>query len=113
MDAKNEADSLVFQVEDALKDAGDKLDPADKAKLESDTQALKDILARHTDPSEILSEADTNEINAARDRLVEDAQQLFAMKYEQAQGAPEGADFGGQAQGGGDDDVVDADYTEV
>ena len=123
VDAKNEADSMVFQVEDALKSTGDKLDAADKSQVESDLEALKSILAKHTDPSAVLSEADVNEIKAAKDKLLESAQKLFAKMYEQAQGAAGGAgpDMGGftgganagSTAGGGDDDVVDADFKEV
>ncbi|MDO5702718.1 MAG: Hsp70 family protein, partial [Lachnospiraceae bacterium] len=117
VDARNEADSMVFQVEDALKNAGDKLDPADKAAVESDLQALKDILAKHTDPSAVISEADVAEIKSAKDKLLESAQKLFARMYEQTQqggqAGPNAGGFGGQASGGNDDDVVDADYTEV
>jgi len=123
VDAKNEADSMVFQVEDALKSTGDKLDAADKSQVESDLEALKSILAKHTDPSAVLSEADVNEIKAAKEKLLESAQKLFAKMYEQAQGAAGGAgpDMGGftgganagSTAGGGDDDVVDADFKEV
>ncbi len=91
--------------------------------MESDLEALKSILAKHTDPSAVLSEADVNEIKAAKEKLLESAQKLFAKMYEQAQGAAGGAgpDMGGftgganagSTAGGGDDDVVDADFKEV
>ncbi len=119
VDTKNEADSMVFQVEDALKNAGDKLDASDKAAVESDLKALKDILARHTDAGAVLSDAEIDEIKAAKDKLLESAQKLFAKMYEQTQGAQgqAGPDMGGYAGGGntgsGDDDVVDADFKEV
>ena len=125
VDTRNEADSMVFQVEDALKNAGDKLDASDKAAVESDLQALKDILAKHTDASAILSDADISEMKAAKDKLLESAQKLFAKMYEQtqggAQGGPQGGPdmggFGGSGAnsygGGSDDDVVDADFKEV
>ncbi len=125
VDTRNEADSMVFQVEDALKNAGDKLDASDKAAVESDLQALRDILAKHTDASAILSDADISEMKAAKDKLLESAQKLFAKMYEQtqggAQGGPQGGPdmggFGGSGAnsygGGSDDDVVDADFKEV
>ena len=108
VDTKNEADSMVFQVEDALKNAGDKLDASDKAAVEGDLQALKDLLAKHTDPSAVMSESDVADIKAAKDKLMESAQKLFAKMYEQVQGGA-----GGQASGSQDDDVVDADFKEV
>ena len=48
IDARNEADAMVFQTEKALKDVGDKLDANDKAAVEADVQALKDVLAKST-----------------------------------------------------------------
>ena len=118
IDARNEADSMVFQVEDALKNAGDKLDPSDRSAVESDLQSLKDIIAKHPDASAVLSDADIDEIKSAKDRLLESAQKLFAKMYEQAQGAagPQGGFGQGGSTGsapGNDDDVVDADYREV
>ena len=44
IDAKNDADALVFQTEKALGEVGDKIDAADKASVEADCKALKDIL---------------------------------------------------------------------
>ncbi len=120
IDARNEADSMVFQIEDALKTAGDKLDPADKSEVEADLQALKDIVARHSDANAPLSDADVDELKAAKERLSGSAQKLFAKMYEQTQGAggagPQGGFGQGPTSGGsdsGDDDVVDADYREV
>ena len=117
VDTRNEADSMVFQVEDAMKTAGDKLDPADKSQVEADLQALKDVLAKHPDAAAVLSDADLDEMKAAKDKLLESAQKLFAKMYEQAQGAAGGAQgFDQNAAGGSaqnDDDVVDADFKEV
>ena len=127
VETRNEADSIVFQVEDALKTAGDKLDASDKAQVEGDLQALNGILERHKDASQPLTDADVSEIKAAREKLLESAQKLFAKMYEQAQGqaGPQGGpdmsgftqgqgfNQGGYGAGGNDDDVVDADYKEV
>ena len=44
---------MVFQVENALKEAGDKLDANDKAAVEADLNALKDILAKYANTDEI------------------------------------------------------------
>ncbi len=114
IDAKNEADSLVFQVEDAMKNAGDKLDAADKNEVEGDLQSLKDILAKHPDANAPLTDGDVDEIKAAKEKLMESAQKLFAKMYEQTQqaGGPE-AGPAPEQNAGNDDDVVDADYKEV
>ena len=124
IDARNEADAMVFQTEKALKDVGDKLDANDKAAVEADVQALKDVLAKST--PETAADADVGEIKAAKEKLMESAQKLFTKMYEQA-GAGAGA-AGGPNPGAGagpnpgagpapegfqGDDVVDGDYKEV
>ena len=122
IDTKNNADSMVFQVENALKEAGDKLDANDKASVEADLNALKDILAKYANTDEI-GDAQVAEIKAAQEKMMESAQKLFAKMYEaqNPQGgagqAGPGPDMGGTSQGGNEagygDDVVDADYKEV
>jgi len=112
VDTRNEADSMVFQTEKALEEAGDKLDPADKSKVEADLQTLKDLIAA-ADP-ENMTEAQVEEMKTAKETLMTSAQNLFAKMYEQAQqaagaqGAGAGADTAYNA-----DDVVDGDYKEV
>ena len=116
IDTRNEADAMVFQTEKALKEVGDKLDANDKAAVEADCQALKDILAKST--PEDTSEAQVAEIKAAKDKLMESAQKLFTKMYEQA-GAGAGAAGGPTPEAGPapdgfqGDDVVDGDYKEV
>ncbi len=116
IEARNDADSMVFQTEKALEEAGDKIDANDKAKVEADIQELKDILAKST--PETMTEADVEEIKNAKENMMKDAQSLFQKLYEQAQAA--GAQGAGPDMGGASanttyaqDDVVDADYKEV
>ncbi|SET47849.1 molecular chaperone DnaK [[Clostridium] aminophilum] len=115
IDAKNEADSLVFQMEDALSKVADKVSESDKATVEADLKALKDVLAevQNGEPTE----DQTAKIKEAKEKLMNDSQPIMAKVYEQAQAAGAGADAGaqsaGQAQGGADDDVVDGDFKEV
>ncbi len=123
IDAKNEADSMVFQVESAMKEVGDKLDGTDKAAVEADLDALKKTLeAAPADGT--LTDEQVNDIKAGKEKLMESAQKLFAKMYEQTQGAQAGQagpgpDMGGAAGSSsngseaGYDDVVDADYKEV
>ena len=66
VDTKNEADSMVFQVEDALKNAGDKLDAADKSAVEGDLQALKDLLAPAARPVRTWAASMAARLQAAR-----------------------------------------------
>ena len=122
IDARNEADAMVFQTEKALKDVGDKLDANDKAAVEADVQALKDVLAKST--PETAADADVGEIKAAKEKLMESAQKLFTKMYEQAgagaAGGPNPGAGAGPNPGAGPapdgfqgDDVVDGDYKEV
>ena len=124
IDTRNNADSMVFQVENALKEAGDKLDANDKASVEADLNALKDLLSQTANAE--LTDAQVADIKAAQEKMMESAQKLFSKMYEQTQGAqgqagpgPDMGNMGGNAgaQGGNEagygDDVVDADYKEV
>ena len=116
VDARNEADAIIFQTEKAIKEVGDKLDASETAKVEADVQALKDVLAKST--PENTTESDVAEINTAKEKLMESSQQLFSKLYEQAQGAA-GAQGGPAPEAGpapegfSDDDVVDGDFKEV
>ena len=116
IDARNEADSFVFQTEKALADVGDKIDASAKATVESDLADLKAVLERTKDQE--MSDNDIDEIKAAKEKLMTDAQALFQKLYEQTQGAagPDMGAAGGAApdmESAGADDVVDGDYREV
>ena len=117
IDARNEADSLVFQTEKALNEVGDKLDANDKAGVEADLNTLKDLLAKTT--AETMTETDVEEIKSAKEKLMTGSQALFTKMYEQAQAAGQagpdmsGADMGGAGASANDDNVVDGDYKEV
>ena len=116
IDTRNEADAMVFQTEKAINEVGDKLDATDKAAVEADVQALKDVLAKAT--PEDTSDELVAEIKAAKEKLMESAQKLFTKMYEQA-GAAAGAgpQAGPTPEAGpapeGYDDVVDGDFKEV
>ena len=117
IDARNEADSMVFQTENALKEVGDSLDAGDKAAVEADLNTLKEAINRA--PIDAMTEDQVNDIKAGKEKLMESAQKLFAKVYEKsgaqgATGAEGAAQAGGEATGSSsDDDVIDADYKEV
>ena len=114
VDAKNEAESMLFQVENAMNEAGDKLEAGDKADVQADLDALKAVVEKYKNNNN-LGDSEIAEVKAAKDKLMNSAQKLFAKMYEQTQQAgqgPQGGAYNGGSQGG-DDDVVDADYTEV
>ncbi|MCI8274789.1 MAG: molecular chaperone DnaK [Lachnospiraceae bacterium] len=112
IDARNDADSMVFQTEKALEEAGDKIDASEKAAVEEDIKALKAVVEATANGE--ISDAQLDELKAGKEKLMNSAQSLFAKMYEQAQGAA-GAQGAGPDMGAGsaDDDVVDADYKEV
>ena len=118
IDTRNDADAIVFQTEKALEEVGDKIDAADKSAVEADIAALKSLV-ESTNPEE-MTDSQVAEIKAAKEKLMESAQKVFAKVYEQAQAA-QGAQGAGPDMGGAqnasyssqDDDVIDADYKEV
>ncbi|MBR4982524.1 MAG: molecular chaperone DnaK, partial [Lachnospiraceae bacterium] len=75
IDARNEADSFVFQTEKALKEAGDKIDANEKANVEADLNALKDMLERTKDQE--MTADQVAEMKAAQEKLMTGAQSLF------------------------------------
>ena len=117
IDTRNEADSMVFQTEKAMEEVGDKLDSNDKTAVEADLNALKSLIAS-TNPED-MTDSQVAEIKAAKEKLMESAQKLFAKVYEQAQGAQQagqagpGPDMNAGAGTDNSDDVVDGDYKEV
>ena len=116
VDARNEADSFVFQTENAMKEVGDKLDPTLKGQVESDLQALKDLVAS-TDINNVTPDQ-TEQLKAKTETLKNSAQELFSKMYEQAQAAQGGAQAGpdmnaGAGSSSSSDDVVDGDYKGV
>ncbi|MCD8362967.1 MAG: molecular chaperone DnaK [Lachnospiraceae bacterium] len=123
IDARNDADAMVFQTEKALEEAGSSLDASEKAEVEAKIASLKEVVDRTANQTDI-SDADIDALKSGREDLMNAAQKLFQKMYEQAAQANGGAqgagpdmgsqgsyDAGGQA--GGADDVVDGDYREV
>ncbi|WP_026517457.1 molecular chaperone DnaK [Butyrivibrio sp. MC2021] len=130
IDARNDADSFVFQTEKALQDVGDKIDASQKQTVEDDIKALKETLEQTKDKE--LSDSEIDSLKSQKEKLMNDAQALFAKMYENAQGAAgagpnmggaagpnmggaAGPDMGGASAGSSsnDDNVVDGDYREV
>ena len=121
IEARNEADSFVFQAEKALNEVGDKVPESDKTQVQADLEAVKAILERTKDQE--MTDSDVDELKAAKEKLTQSAQSVFTKMYEQAAQAQQGAQGAGpdmNAQAGGsnagssaDDDVIDGDFREV
>lgn len=117
VEARNDADAMVFQTEKALKEVGDKVSADEKAQVQAEIDALKAIINK-TDINN-MSDADVEEIKNGREKLMNVAQGVFTKMYEAAGAAAQGAQGAGPEAGyqnagaGYQDDVVDADYKEV
>ena len=110
VDVKNQADSLVFQVEKNLKEHGDKISPEDKSKIETDLKDLKEAIEKNDLE---LTKTKTQELTQSSMKMGE-----AMYKDQQASGAPD-AEGGEQPQPNDkadapkEDDVIDADFEEV
>ena len=118
IDARNDADAMVFQTEKALQEVGDKLDANDKAAVEAELNALKEAINRA--PIDQMTDAQVEDIKAGKEKLMTSAQALFAKMYESSQAAGAGAqgaspdmDSAGSASSAPEDDVIDGDFKEV
>ena len=102
VELRNEADQLVFQTEKTLKDLEGKVDEAEVTKANEAKDELKAAIEKN----------ELEEIRAKKDALSEIVQNLTMKLYEEAAKAQQAAQAGG-AEGPADDNVVDAEFTEV
>ncbi|CEH33172.1 molecular chaperone DnaK [Romboutsia lituseburensis] len=105
IEALNQADSTIYQMEKTLTDAGDKVDAAAKSEVEAEIAKLKELKAKEDVTAEELNKA-MEELNNKFHKI---AEQMY-QQAQTAQGEAQGANDQSQAQ---DDNVVDADFTEV
>jgi molecular chaperone DnaK len=117
IDKLNQADSMIFQTENMLKESGDKLPGGVKAEVEAALQKLRDA---HKAQDLAAIDAATNELNNAAQKMYAAAQQAGAGQPGAGfNGAQDGAGFNGGAQGGQQqggqqgDNIQDADFEEV
>ena len=98
VDARNEADQMVYQIEKSMTDFGDKVTEDDKAKVQPKLDALK----------EALKGTDIEAIKTAKDELQKEFYEVAGKIY-QAQGAAAGADGAAPQQDNGpvDGEVID------
>ena len=99
IDTRNEAENMVFQTEKTLEEVGDKLDASAKATIEEDITRLKELLEK-TNP-EVMSDGEVEDLKNAKEKLMNNAQELFAKLYEQQGGAAgPGPDMGNPSDAG-------------
>ncbi len=108
VDVKNQADSLVFQVEKNIKEHGDKISPEDKSKIEADLKDLKEALEKND--AEVIKQK-TQDLTQSSMKMGEaiykDQQSTEAPDAEQPQQENK------SDENKNEDDVIDADYEEV
>jgi len=108
VEARNQADALIYSTEKSIKELGDKVDSETKSKVEAASAALRTAIEGE----------DTEEIKRLSEELTNVSHKLAEAMYQQASAAGQQADSGAQPgeQPGGaapDEDVVDADFEEV
>jgi molecular chaperone DnaK len=115
IDTRNEGDSLVYQTEKLLTELGEKVPDEEKTEIEAAVQTLKDALAGD----------DIEAIQAAVETVTQKSHALAEKLYQAgppgapgapgAPGGPEGSAPGPDMDppGGGDDDIIDADFEET
>lgn len=111
IEALNQAESTIYQTEKTLNELGDKVSAEDKSAIESALENLKAVKDKESSTAE--------ELKTAMDEVMNKFHKISEQMYQQAQAAQgaEGAQYAGYDQGAnagnGDDNVVDADFTEV
>ena len=109
IDKLNQADSMIFQTENMLKESGDKLSADVKSEVEAALNKLKDA---HKAQDIAAIDAATAELNNAAQKMYQAAQQAGAQPGAGAgfQGGQQAGPQGGQQSG---PDIQDADFEEV
>ena len=111
IEALNQAESTIYQTEKTLNELGEKVSAEDKSAIESALENLKSVKDKESSTAE--------ELKTAMDEVMNKFHKISEQMYQQAQaaqGAESAQDAGydqGANAGNGDDNVVDADFTEV
>jgi molecular chaperone DnaK len=109
VDARNHADSLIYQTEKSMRELGDKVDPSLKSNIEGAIEGLK----------KAMEGTDTDEIKRLSEELMQTSHKLAEAMYAKASGGEQAGEQAGgpsaqaEAKGSKDEDVVDADFEEV
>ena len=113
VEAKNQADSAVYETEKSLKEHGDKIDASTKAAVEAEIQKVKDIAAKEN--------AEAAEIKSATESLMQAAMKVGEEIYKAGQGSQGAGQAAADAASteshshstDSSEKVVDAEYEEV
>ena len=107
IEAKNQADSLIYETEKSLREHGDKVDSAIKNSIEEDLKNLKENVAK--------SDASAEEIKKSTESLMQNSMKLGEAIYKNSQGAPQSEGASNEApkndsSSSEDGKVVDGEY---
>lgn len=105
IEAVNHAESVAYQTEQTLEELGDKVPANEKSDIEAAIAKVREVKDKEDSSAE--------EIKAAVDELMNKFQKISQEMYSQAQAAQQAGEEGAQSEGPKDDNVVDADFTEV
>ena len=113
IEAKNHADSAIYETEKSLKEHGDKVDAQTKSDIESQVQKVKDLVAN--------PDAKAEELKSATENLMQSSMKLGEAIYKASQAGGSSSSAAGDASssessnnaGNGSEKVVDAEYEEV
>ena len=109
VEAKNNADHMIYQTEKLLKESGDKLQPSDKSEIESKVSALKSAIeSNNTDNIKKFTDELQASWSKASETLYKQGQQAGGQTEQQSQANETTEDTGRK-----DESVVDADYEVV
>ena len=100
VDVKNEADSLIFQTKKLIDELGDKINEADKAKINAQVENLEKV--NEGLQAETMSETDVTTLKNACEDLNKTVQEFSTQMYQQAQQAQQQAGAQGGANPGAD-----------
>ncbi|SFP79311.1 molecular chaperone DnaK [Caldicoprobacter faecalis] len=103
VEAKNNADSLIYNTEKTMREMGDKISKEDKDRIQKEIEATRKAIESN----------DIDKIKAATEKLTQVSYEIFGRIYQQqarASGEASGQDAPGKGKRAKDDDVVDADY---
>lgn len=115
VDARNDADSMVFQVEKSIEELGDKVEADKKEEVEKEIKALKEIVESVN--IENITDEDIQKLKDGKEKLLKAAQPIFEKAYADAAKAAQEQQAGTQTQdeskSANDDDIVDGEFREV
>ncbi|RLE36178.1 molecular chaperone DnaK [Candidatus Acetothermia bacterium] len=102
-EVRNRADQLIYSVEKALSDLGEKVDPSKRSEIEDQIRGLREKLGQN---------AEAADLRRAIEELTKASQEITAAAYKEAETTGAGTGEAKAADDDGDDEYIDAEYDE-